>query len=210
MTSSSNPFNFDHYKKIDLARFNHFDTLNIDFKDQIVLELGAGIGNHTEFILSKNPKKVYALEGRQENISILTERFKKNKKIVAAVADLDKPMPQFNTMIDWIYNYGLLYHLTKPFDFIDRLKLYPHKNMILETCISLDGETNNVYEPEDPTQALQNLGSRPNIDILLKKLKEVYQEVFIPPNMPNHSHFDLNSGDTLKRVVVVCSAKIHN
>lgn len=202
-----NQFNLDYYKKIDLARFNHFDTLNINFNDQIVLELGAGIGNHTEFILSKNPKKVYVLEGRPENMSILTERFKENKKIIAAVADLDKPMPQFNIMIDWIYNYGLLYHLTKPFDFIERLKLYPHTNMILETCISLNGETNNIYENGDPTQALQNLGSRPNINLLIKKLKEVYEEVFIPINMPNHSNFDLNSSDILKRIVVVCRTK---
>lgn len=201
-------FNAEYYKKIDLARFNHFDTLNINLKDQIILELGAGIGNHTEFILSKNPKKVYVIEGREENISILKEKFKNNDKVIATLADLDKYIPQYEVVIDWIYNYGLLYHLNQPFDFIERLKLYPHKNMILETCISLDGETNNVTEnSNNPTQSINGLGSRPNVNLLIEKLKEVYEEVFITSTTPDHSNFDLNSGDTLKRVVVVCRTK---
>lgn len=201
------PFNTINYKRIDLARFNHFNALNIDFQDKIILELGAGIGNHTEFILSKNPNKIYSIEGREENISILKEKFRNNDKVIAIIADLDKHIPKFDTKIDWIYNYGLLYHLNKPFEFIEKLKSYSHTNMVLETCISLTGETNNVHEHSGSTQSLNNLGSRPNANLLVEKLKEVYRDVVIPTTMPNHEEFDLSRNIGLKRTVVICRIK---
>lgn len=197
-------FNAQFYKELDIARFNHFDTLGVDFKNKTILELGAGIGNHTEFILSKSPKKVYVIEGRGENIEILQQRFAKTKKVISWVGNLENGIEDFSLPVDWIYNYGLLYHLSKPFDFLDSLKKFPHKNMVIETCIAHSGDVNNTFEGECPTQSLVHLGSRPNKDLLIEKLKEIYEEVVVPTNVPKHEQFNIYGTAPLIRIVAVC------
>ena len=47
---------------------------NID-KNKTVLEIGSGFGNLTEKILSKKPKKIYAIEKDKKLASFLKDKF---------------------------------------------------------------------------------------------------------------------------------------
>ena len=191
-------FNNDEYNLMDKVRFDNFNTLDIDFKDKTILELGSGIGNHTDFLLSHNPKMILSIEGRPENYQILKDKFKGHKKVITVLHDLEKPFEIIDQSFDWIYNYGLLYHLKNPFEAIDYLKGIDHENMILETCIDISGYENNIIEGNSPSQALNGIGSRPNMDKLIDKLLTIYQDVQIP-KQPKHHYYE-----QFKRIVLIC------
>ena len=200
-------FNDSTYINFDQVRFENFDKLGIDFKNKNILELGSGIGNHTNFLLTKKPKFIVSIEGREDNFEVLKKTIK-SKKVKNVLHDLEKPIPDFNMKFDWVYNYGLLYHLKNPFEFIDNLSDVNHENMILETCIELDGEENNLNEGSQQSQALNGVGSRPNIYKLVEKFNTIYEQVYYP-EQPNHRWFDIHSdpAPVLKRIVIICKNK---
>lgn len=206
-------FNDESYTAFDKVRFEHFDTLNIDIKGKTVLELGSGIGNHTKFLYRKSPKKIITIEGRAENVDVLKKNFKSAKKVVPILHDLEKPLDDVDELkdgVDLIYNYGLLYHLKNPFQFIDDLQSIKHDKMILETCIELDGNENNLLEDTNSfSQSLSGTGSRPNLYRLVEKLQENYKNVFYP-TPPKHGWFDIhaNPSPVLKRIVIICEDQI--
>jgi hypothetical protein len=206
--TSEEIFNDNSYLGFDEIRFKHFDSLKIDFKNKYILELGSGIGNHTKFILSKKPKYVVSIEGREDNYDVLKSKYE-SKVVKSILHDLEKPIPYFDIKFDWIYNYGLLYHLKNPFQFVENLSLINHTNMILETCIELDGDENNLKEGTHQSQALNGYGSRPNIYKLISELKKIYKDVYYPIQ-PKHSWFNIHSTPppVLKRIVIICLNKL--
>jgi len=88
------------------------------------------------------------------------------------------------------------------------LKDLPHSNMILETCFLFDGKENNVFEGEILTQAVSGYGSRPNINLVMDKLLEIYDTV-LKPTQPNHIWYNKNESDesVLYRIVLICKNK---
>ena len=69
--TSEEIFNDQSYLGFDQVRFDNFNELNIDFKNKKILELGSGIGNHTDFLLTKKPKFIVSVEGLKENFDVL-------------------------------------------------------------------------------------------------------------------------------------------
>jgi SAM-dependent methyltransferase len=197
-------FDTNYYAKIDNLRFEHFDTLNINFKGKKILELGSGVGNHTKFILSKKPKLVVAVEGRQSNCDITKERLKGETSLDVICHDLSKGYPAFKEKFDWIYNYGLLYHLPNPFESLNGLRNVKHTNMIFETLIEVSGGENNLNEGDCETQALWGVGSRPNYIMILDKLKELYKNVIFPTQPNDKMWNDWDKNPEMKRMVVIC------
>ena len=51
-------------------------------KNSVVVEIGPGTGNLTEFILKKNPKKIFVIEKDSNLVNILNNKFKKNINII--------------------------------------------------------------------------------------------------------------------------------
>ena len=143
-----------------------------------------------------------------EALIYLPELYKNDKVVKTLHFDLEKPYPKFNKHFDWVYNYGLLYHLKNPFEALDYLKDLPHSNMILETCFLFDGKENNVFEGEVLTQAVSGYGSRPNINLVMDKLLEIYDTV-LKPTQPSHIWYNKNESDesVLYRVVIICENK---
>jgi 2-O-methyltransferase len=210
-------FNDEGYVSFDKVRFEHFDTIGIDFKGKNILELGSGIGNHTKFLMSKKPKFIMSIEGRQDNFNVLKETVKSKNKgifftkknISCELLDLENQLPDFGIKFDWIYNYGTLYHLKNPFEFIANLANVNHDNMILESCIELDGDVNNLDEDSSQSQSLSGIGSRPNLYRLVEELKKIYKDVYYP-EQPKHHWFDIHNTvnpPTLKRIVIICKNK---
>ena len=57
------------------------NSTKIEKNDEIV-EIGPGTGNLTEFLLKKNPKKIYLIEKDENLVNLLKNKFSKNLNIV--------------------------------------------------------------------------------------------------------------------------------
>jgi 2-polyprenyl-3-methyl-5-hydroxy-6-metoxy-1,4-benzoquinol methylase len=202
-------FNSTDYKAIDTARFEHLAGLEIPLKGKTILELGAGIGNHTENLKTYSPKKIICVEGREQNLAYLQQRFAKHKSIMCFLHNLELGLPDLSEYkIDVVYNFGLLYHLSNPEKLIKDLAKLKHDTMILETCVSTIGELNPTLEPaSNVSQALDGVGCRPSLDYLTELLNKTYEFVEVCKTQPNHPQFDVYgvvTPEQLKRVVIVC------
>ena len=74
ITVRDNNFFDARYQLHNIARLSHLNDLNLDLDNKSVLELGAGIGDHTLFYLYRGGQ-VTPIEGRQELCDFIFKRF---------------------------------------------------------------------------------------------------------------------------------------
>jgi 2-polyprenyl-3-methyl-5-hydroxy-6-metoxy-1,4-benzoquinol methylase len=122
-------FTTDHYRPHNSRRLEHLATLGLDLAGRKVLEVGAGIGDHTSFFLDRNCH-VTALEGRPENVEILKSRF---PLVETLCLDLDDDEIADFRRFEIVYAYGLLYHLAEPRRAIVRMPVWCSDLLLLET-----------------------------------------------------------------------------
>jgi FkbM family methyltransferase len=184
-------FHADHYMRHNQRRQEHLASLNLEIAGKRVLEVGAGIGDHTSFFLDRNCSMVVT-EGRPENLALLPSRF---PDLLIRALDLDNPDPTFEEQFEIVYCYGLLYHLEKPAEAIAYMAARCQEMLLLETCVSY-GETEEVnlcIEPaESATQSLSGQGCRPTRLWIYNQLKQHFDWVYMPITQPNHVEFPLD------------------
>jgi SAM-dependent methyltransferase len=162
----------------------------LELANQRVLELGAGIGDHTPFFLERGCS-VVVTEAREENILILKERY---PELEVAYLNMDAPQG-FDETFDIVYCYGLLYHLQHPQEAIEFMAKRTQKLLLLETCVSFGDEEaiNRVQEAvKDPTQSYQGVGSRPTRPWVFHRLKHYLPYVYVPLTQPDHEEFPMD------------------
>ena len=113
-------FATDHYQRHNSRRLEHLATLSLDLAGRKVLEVGAGIGDHTSFFLDRGCR-VTALEGRLENVEILKSRF---PSVETSWLDLDDDEIRHLGRFEIVYAYGVLYHLAEPRRAIARMSAW--------------------------------------------------------------------------------------
>jgi len=188
-STSDSIFTSKHYVIHNIARLSHLDSLGIDFKDKSILEFGAGIGDHTYYLLIKGAN-VYSTDGRPELVESIKFRFPVEAEVIDCESQIDKilELPRY----DIIYCYGFLYHISNPSEFLDSIK-DKSDLLLLETCVSSDHLKDDIYQTNEDigniTQAKRGVGCRPTRNWIFKKLKENYKFVYIPKTQPNHPEF---------------------
>jgi len=122
------------------ACFEYIDSLKIDFKGKTILELGSGRGEHTAFLLKKEPRMIVSVEDCSIDFDFLMDKFRENREIIPVYYDLNLKLPKLEEKYDWIYSYGLLNTIKKPIEFINNLSSITHNNMLLgiDTNINID------------------------------------------------------------------------
>ncbi|MFB8788611.1 MAG: FkbM family methyltransferase [Potamolinea sp.] len=184
-------FHSTHYQRHNQRRQEHLASLDLDLANATVLEVGAGIGDHTSFFLDRGCQ-VVSTEARQDNLQILRYRY---PNLQVRHLDLDNPDPNFNEVFDIVYCYGLLYHLQKPVEAIEFMSRCCQKMLLLETCVSFGEEEliNPCLEmAESPSQAISGQGCRPTRKWVYKQLKQHFDFVYMPITQPNHEEFPLD------------------
>lgn len=179
-----------HYLRHNQRRQEHLASLGLTLNDRTVLEVGAGIGDHTSFFLDRGCT-VVATEGRPENLALLRQRY---PDLPSAVLDLDNPDPSFSETAEIVYCYGTLYHLSRPAEAIEYLAARATDMMLLETCVSpgTDERLNLVEEDVDnPSQALRGRGCRPTRPWVKSRLAEFFPHVYMTTTQPWHEEFPL-------------------
>lgn len=207
-------FHSQHYQRHNQKRLEHLASLNLDLVNCTVLEVGAGIGDHTNFFLERDCK-VVSTEPRVENLKILQARY---PHIRTLALNLDNP-PQLNELFDIVYCYGLLYHLANPAKAIAFMSRHCRRMLLLETCVSFGDEEliNSCSEPaENFTQSTSGQGCRPTRKWVYNQLKLYFDFVYMPITQPSHEEFPLDwtvppSTDNFTRSIFVASKqKLNN
>jgi hypothetical protein len=180
-----------YYLRHNQRRLEHLASLNYPIAGKSVLEVGAGIGDHSSFFLDRGCKLTIT-EARSENLLVIRKRF---PDLEVAQLDLDKPDPAFVKVFEVVYCYGTLYHLRRPADAIKFLRLRCGGLLLLETCVSFGEaeELNPVKERSvQASQAVSGSGCRPTRQWVYARLKEQFPHVYLPITQPWHEEFPLN------------------
>ncbi|HTN20023.1 MAG TPA: methyltransferase domain-containing protein [Pelobium sp.] len=176
------------YQHINIERLKHLDTLGLGVEGKRILDLGAGIGDHSLFYLYKNCE-VTALEGRKDLVDFINERLNLSASCVNFEEELNL-LEQYRNY-DFAHCFGLLYHLKNPEEFLHSVAKTANV-LLLETIVSnesLDDINLIAEDSKNSTQAISGIGCRPNRKWLYIKLKTIFKHVYIPLTQPNHDQF---------------------
>jgi hypothetical protein len=189
--SSVASFQTAHYQNHNQKRLAHLASLGLDITGKTVLELGAGIGDHTGFWLDRGCQ-VVSIEARVEVLAVLQARY---PQVTALALDLEDPQTKFEGSFDIVYCYGLLYHLANPETALVFMAEHCRNLLLLETCVSFGSEMSPnicVEDDEEPTQSFSGQGCRPTRPWLHHQLKQHFEFVYMPATQPNHLEFPLD------------------
>jgi len=180
------PFANEHYNRHNQRRLEHLASLRLPLHDRDVLELGAGIGDHTTFFLDRGCNVVTS-DARPQNVQELRYRF---PTLEVLQLDLDAEL-NLTKRFDIVYSYGLLYHLGEPARAIASMGRLAQNLLLLETCVSYGDALaiNPVVEERNPTQAFNGTGCRPTRPWVMNELKRHFEHVYMPVTQPNHIEF---------------------
>jgi Protein of unknown function (DUF1698) len=192
-------FRGGHYQRHNARRLEHLASLQLDLFGKRVLEVGAGIGDHTTFFLDRDCT-VVATEPRPENCRIFNATIESYRRIGYAKAPNCTLLPigveeisaRIAERFDIVYCYGLLYHVSDPATVLTVLAERCADLFLLETCVSFgsDEAVNPVAEERGtPTESTTGRGCRPTRPWLMKALQRHYAHVYVPRTQPAHEEF---------------------
>jgi hypothetical protein len=205
-------FRSDHYVRHNARRLEHLASLRLPVANRTVLEVGAGVGDHSHYYLDR-ACKVTITEGRTESVRILKSRY---PGADVRWLDLDSAECDMDRTFEVVHCYGLLYHLRRPEAALDFMARHCEGMVLLETCVSF-GDDDRVHpvseDPSDPTQAVSGTGCRPTRRWVFERLKQSFPFVYVPLTQPNHEEFPLDWTSpeahtrTLSRSVFIASRR---
>jgi len=184
-------FHSEDYLRHNHRRLEHLVSLGLSIRDSSVLEVGAGIGDHSEFFIDRGCPIVIT-EGRPENVELLRSRY---PTLDVRHLDMESPYLDTNELFDIVYCYGLLYHINTPLEAIEFMSKHTKNLLLLETCVSFGDEEaiNFVQEDEKyPSQSTSGYGCRPTRSWIYNQLKQHFEFVYMPITQPNHEQFPID------------------
>lgn len=187
---SKDVFWSNHYLRHNQRRQEHLATLGLPLAGRTVLEVGAGIGDHTSFFLDRGCT-VTVTEAREQNLAVLRQR---DPALDVRRLDLNEP-PQEPIEADIVYCYGVLYHLQQPSSAIAWMARCARELLLLETCVSgaSDDEIYPLLEAaEDPENAVDGHGCRPTRSWVRRELASHFSHVYMPMTQPWHAEFPID------------------
>jgi cyclopropane fatty-acyl-phospholipid synthase-like methyltransferase len=186
--------------RLTKRRQEHLVSLGLPIAGGTVLEVGAGIGEHTTFFLDRGCK-VLSTDGRSENLEAFRARFegyphyKNGENLTIAHLDLDEPPEDFSRPFDIIYCYGVLYHLSKPDSALRFLARQCSSLLLLETSVWLGDEGEVLHGEENRrfvSQSIHGRGCHPTRRWIFDRLKESFPFVYMPTTQPWHDQFPVD------------------
>ncbi len=185
-------FHADFYLRQNARVQEHLASLHIPVAGTSVLEVGAGIGDHSHYFVARGCR-ITITEVRDKSLEYLKRRYP-----TSDVRRLDMERPPKHIVgapFDIVYSYGLLYHLNNPAEALAFFRENTGRMLLLETCVSFGEEmgVNLTEEPQkNPTQAHSGMGCRPTRPWLWDELRKLYPHVYVPRTQPNHEQFPVD------------------
>jgi ubiquinone/menaquinone biosynthesis C-methylase UbiE len=203
-------FHSPEYLRHNARRLEHLASLRIPVAGMSVLEVGAGIGDHSHYYIDRGCS-ITITEVRSNNLQHLKKRYPHNS---VRFLDMENPTIVDDSPFDVVHCYGLLYHVRNAEQALEFLSRCTKGFLLLETCVSF-GENealNSIKEDQaNPSQASSGIGCRPTRPWLFKRLKRLFENVYLPKTQPNHEQFPLDWAApekhqaTLQRAIFIAS-----
>ena len=187
-----NVFLSEEAKDINEARLRHLASLGLDIQGKRVLEVGAGIGLHTEFFEQLNCA-VLCTDGRKENVKEIRRRYP-GRNVRVLNLDADEAYEDLG-FFDVIYCYGTLYHLERPEEAIRRLSGMCRGLLLLETLVLPEPGPSVQFVSEEAAtlnQAMGGKGCRPTRQWVMERLRTHFGYAYITKTQPLHFDFHLD------------------
>jgi SAM-dependent methyltransferase len=184
-------FHLPGYLRHNARRLEHLASLRISVRGYSVLEVGAGIGDHSHYYIDRGCT-ITITEARKENLDYLRKLYADRD---IQFLDMEKPAPLANSPFDIVHCYGLLYHLSNPQQALSYISQNCKHLLFLETCVSFGDHLNINPVKENinlASQAFSGTGCRPTRPWLFTELKKHFEYVYIPRTQPNHPEFPLD------------------
>lgn len=99
--------------RLTARRLEHLASLNLTIKERTVLEVGAGIGDLTDFFLDRRCRTI-STDARSEHVSIIQKRLHRYPRLRAARLNIESPPPGRAEPVEIVFCYGVLHLLTRP------------------------------------------------------------------------------------------------
>ena len=184
-------FHSHDYLRHNCRRLEHLCSLGIPVSGKTVLELGAGLGDHSHYFIDRGCQ-ILITEARENNLRLLKRRYPDQ---TVTLLDLENPPTFLAQTFDIVHCYGLLYHLGNPTEALEYLSARTAGMLLLETCVSFGDEPEINLVPEqrhNPTQAISGRGCRPTRRWIFQTLKSLFRHVYMPTTQPCHEEFPLD------------------
>ena len=184
-------FHTDLYLRHNARRLEHLASLRIPVAGMSILEVGAGIGDHSHYYIDRGCR-VTITEARAGNLAYIRRRY---PNCSVQFLDMESPSRVDAAPFDVVHCYGLLYHLSNPQKALRFLSENTSRMLFLETCVSFgeNEEINLTEEPKsNPTQACSGTGCRPTRAWLFRELQRLFEYVYVPTTQPCHEEFPLD------------------
>ena len=173
---------------INTARQAHLAFLGLDLTHKQVLEVGAGIGLHTPFLLERGCE-VLVTDGNAENVGEIRYRL---PNVPSTLLDLDQDGPIDHLgVFDIVYCYGLLYHLCNPEAAIAKLASVCRGQLLLETVVGLGRypEVQLIRDFASNNQAVSGIGCRPTRSWIMQTLTRYFGHAYVTRTQPDYPDF---------------------
>ena len=202
MEAALEDFHSVSYLRHNARRLEHLASLNLPIRDRTVLEVGAGVGDHTTFFLDRGCS-VTCVEPRAENCTLLASLMheRRNEGYAAASrcrilrADALTFEPVVPESFDIVHCYGLLYHTDDPAAVLAAIARKCSGILLLETCVAFG--SNEAINPvperaQIPSQSVSGIGCRPTPPWIFRRLSELFGFAYMPSTQPAHEDFPLD------------------
>jgi SAM-dependent methyltransferase len=179
------PFDRPEALALNEARMSHVKSLGIIQPGMRVLDVGAGVGHLSKYLLDWGCE-VVALEGRKTNVEEARRRY---PGLDIRVCDIDKEYPHLTPEFDVVLMFGVLYHLMLPIAGLGRVLRASQTPLVLLSTVVTDSsclERFPVNETNGADQSMNGFGCRPSPNYIKHMLHMYDYEAHPDISQPDH------------------------
>jgi SAM-dependent methyltransferase len=179
---------------ITARRLEHLASLGLPLHGRNVLEVGAGIGDLTQFFADRGCR-VHTTDVRPLNIGALRQRFARHPLVTVDTLDLDPPPEAPLTFFDIVFCYGMLNHVSNPAAALEFLARGCLDLLLIELNTGSGAEEAINARTEDSTHpgaSFTGRGCRPSRAWVFAQLRGLFSHVYVPTTQPCHYEYPVN------------------
>jgi hypothetical protein len=208
-------FRTDRYYWINEYRWRLLRQTGITFKQKVVFESGAGIGDQTAWLLNQGASKVIVSEGRDLNLSIVKKRFSGDSRIsiLPEGGDLElySGKSEFEIEADIVFLWGVYYHI------LDPLPNFPilHKLSRVAPIIVMDYQESTTgsdwietYGYENPSASMHYSSWRQTSETMAAAVQSAFGHAYFPAEQMNW--VDPSTPKAPRRIIIGSSKPLNH